>query len=92
MKYLHRVFKAKKGTRVVVNISEPTRVLLISDYHYRQYKVHKTFSYLGGMVEGDSIELEVPSDGNWHVVIEKGGYFNPKPITASVEILPQVKA
>jgi hypothetical protein len=87
MKYLHKVFKAKKGTHVVVHISEPTRVLLIGDYQYKQYKEHKTFSYRGGMVEGNSTDIEVPNDGLWHVVIEKGSYFHPKPLTASVEIL-----
>ncbi len=86
MKYLHRVFKAKKGTHVVVHISEPTRVLLIGDYQYKQYKEHKTFNYRGGLVEGKSQEFDIPNDGLWHVVIEKGSYYNPLPVTASVEI------
>ncbi len=89
MKYLHRVFKAKKGTHVVVSISQPTRVLLIGDYQYKQYKEHKTFSYRGGMIEEKSHDFEIPNDGLWHVVVEKGGYFNPQPITASVEIHPK---
>jgi hypothetical protein len=87
MKYLHRVFKAKKGTHVMVHISEPTKVMLLGDYHYKQYKEHKTFSYRGGMIEGSSHDFEIPNDGLWHVVIEKGSYYNPRPITASVEIL-----
>jgi hypothetical protein len=86
MKYLHKVFKAKKGSRVVVNFSEPTKVMLLGDYHYRQYKEHKTYSYRGGMLEGKSHEFEIPNDGLWHVVIEKGSYYNPKPIKASVEL------
>ena len=89
MKYLHRVFKAKKGTRVMVQISEPTKVMLIGDYNYRQYKEHKTVSYNGGMIEDSSCEFTIPNDGLWHVVIEKGSYYNPKPITASVEIHPK---
>ena len=89
MKYLHRVFKAKKGTRVVINISEPTRVMLLGDYNYKKYKEHKTYSYRGGMIEEKSHEFEIPNDGLWHVVIEKGGYFAPKPIVASVDIIPK---
>jgi len=89
MKYLHRVFKAKKGTHVVVNISQPARVLLLGDYHYRQYKDHKTYSYRGGMIEGSKEEFTVPNDGLWHVVIEKGSYYNPMEITASVDIIPK---
>ena len=86
MKYLHKVFKAKKGSRVVVNFSEPVKVMLLGDYHYRMYKDHKTFSYRGGLMEGNSHEFEIPNDGLWHVVVEKGSYFNPKPVTASVEL------
>jgi hypothetical protein len=89
MKYLHRVFKAKKGTRVVVNISQPARVLLLGDYQYKQYKEHKTYTYRGGMIEASKEEFTVPNDGLWHVVIEKGSYYNPMEISASVDILPK---
>jgi len=89
MKYLHRVFKAKKGTRVVVNISQPARVLLLGDYNYRQYKEHKTYTYRGGMVEGKQEEFTVPNDGLWHVVVEKGSFYNPMEITAHVDVIPK---
>lgn len=86
MKYLHRVFKAKKGTRIVVHFSEPTRVMLIGDYDYKKYKEHKTYNYRGGHFEESPHEFEIPNDGRWHIVIEKGGYFNPRPVVGSVEI------
>jgi hypothetical protein len=88
MKYLHRFFKAKKGTHVKVHFDQPTRVLLIGDYNYRQYKEHRTFSYHGGLLDDSPHEFRVPSDGIWHVVIERGGYYNPKNIHASVEVVP----
>lgn len=87
MKYLHRVFKAKKGTRVVVHFNEPTRVMLIGDFDYKKYKDHKTYNYRGGNLEESPHEFEIPNDGTWHIVIEKGSYYNPRTIVASVEIM-----
>ncbi len=89
MRYLHRVFKAKKGTRIMVHISEPTKVMLLGDLNYKQYKEHKTFTYRGGVIEDSSHEFVIPNDGLWHVVVEKGSYYHPKPITASVDIHPK---
>ncbi len=91
MKYLHRVFTAKKGTRVVVHFSEPTRVMLLSDMEYKNYKEHSTYRYRGGDLVESPHEFEIPSDGTWHVVIEKGGYFNPRPVTGSVEVIAKDK-
>ena len=85
MKYLHRILKVKKGTQIKVNISEPTKVLLLGDYQYKNYKEHRTYDYRGGVVE-QSQEFEIPNDGLWHVVIERGGYYNPKNIVASLEV------
>ena len=89
MKYLHRVFKAKKGNRVVVHFSQTTRVMLIGDYEYKKYKEHKTYNYRGGNLEVSPHEFEIPNDGIWHIVIEKGSYYKPKAIEATVEIITQ---
>jgi hypothetical protein len=86
MKYLHKVFKAKKGSHVIVHFSHPTKVMLLGDSGYKQYKEHKTYNYRGGMMEGNQHEFTIPNDGLWHVVVEKGSYYNPMPVTASVEV------
>jgi hypothetical protein len=86
MRYLHRVFKAKKGNHVIVHFSEPTRVMLLGDYEYKKYKDHRTYNYRGGNLEVSPHDFEIPNDGLWHIVIEKGTYHDPKPITGSVAI------
>lgn len=86
MKYLHQAFKAKKGNHVIVSFSEPTRVMLIGDYDYKKYKDHKTYNYRGGDLQESPHDFEIPNDGRWHVVIERGSYYNPKNIVASVEV------
>ena len=86
MKYLHQTLKVKKGTQVTVHFSQPTKVLLLGDYQYKNYKDHRTYNYRGGNLEQSPQQFEIPNDGLWHVVVEKGSYFNPKNIVASVEV------
>ena len=86
MKYLHRILKAKKGTHIKVHFSEPTKVLLLGDYQYKNYKEHRTYDYRGGVLERSPQQFVIPNDGLWHIVVERGGYFHPKNITAAVEL------
>lgn len=87
MKYLHQILKAKKGSRIKVHFSQPTKVLLLGEFHYNQYKEHRTYAYRGGELEQSPHTFEIPSDGKWHIVIEKGGYFHPKNIVGQVEMV-----
>jgi hypothetical protein len=87
MKYLHQILKLKKGTHIRVHFSQPSKVLLLTSSNYLLYKNHVTYTYYGGVLEQSPYDFEVPSDGVWHVVVERGGYFNPKNIEASVNIL-----
>lgn len=86
MKYLHRILKAKKGTPIKVHFSQPAKVLLLGDYHYKNYKEHRTYNYRGGVLENSPQEFIIPNDGLWHIVVERGGYFHPKDIVATVEV------
>ena len=86
MKYLHRILKAKKGMHIKGHFSEPTKVLLLGDYHYKNYKEHRTYDYRGGHLEHSPQNFVIPNDGLWHVVIERGSYYNPKNIVANVEV------
>lgn len=86
MKYLHRILKAKKGMHIKVHFSQPAKVLLLGDYHYKNYKEHRTYNYRGGNLEHSPQNFVIPNDGLWHVVVERGSYFNPKNIVAAVEV------
>jgi hypothetical protein len=86
MKYLHRILKVKKGTHVKVHFSQPAKVLLLGDFHYRNYKDHKTFNYRGGDLQQSPHQFTIPSDGLWHIIVERGSYYQPKNIVAAVEV------
>jgi len=87
MKYLHQFLKAKKGMHLKVHFSQPAKVLLLGDANYRQYKEHRTYKYRGGELEQSPHKFTIPSDGTWHVVVERGSYYNPKNIVATVEVV-----
>ena len=87
MKYLHQFFKLKKGALLKVHFSQPAKVLLLNDYNYKKYTAHVTYTYWGGELAESPYLFEVPATGLWHVVVEKGGYFKPKNIVASIDLI-----
>lgn len=83
MRYLRAKVKAKSGERLTVEFSEPTRVLIMTDNEFKKYKNHNTFTYFGGEKESP-FEFTIPKSTSWNVVVEKGSYYSPRPITAKV--------
>jgi Domain of unknown function (DUF1883) len=86
MKYLHRILKLKKGMHIKVHFNQPTKILLLGDFQYKNYKDHRTYEYRGGEMAASPQRFVIPNDGLWHVVVERGGYFHPKNIVANVEV------
>lgn len=76
MRFLHGKLKAFTGEKITVEISTPTRVLIMPERHFSKYRENMTFTYFGGQKEG-SYEFTVPKSGTWVVVVEKGTYLNP---------------
>lgn len=88
MKYLHKQLKAGRNCIVVVNFDHPAKVMLLKDSEYRKYKDGQTYNYRGGFAENSPVKFVLPEGATWHVVVEKGSYFNPISIHASVQVLP----
>lgn len=87
MKYLHQILKLKKGAHIKVHFNQSCKILILTRLNYNLYKDHITHNYYGGIFEKSPFEFEIPSNGEWHIVIERGSYFEPKNIVASVTIL-----
>lgn len=73
---------------MVVNFSESAKVMLLKDSEYRKYKDGLTYNYRGGVAENSPVKFVLPEGATWHIIVEKGSYFNPKNVTVSVQILP----
>lgn len=87
MKILQKPLSAKCRQIVKVNFSKPTKVKLLSHENFEKYKKGKTHQYRGGFYEASPVEFEIPYDGVWHAVIEKGSFNNPLEVTGTVDLL-----
>lgn len=87
MKFLHQPFKSKSGQRIRVHFDKPTRVLLIHSQQFDRYKRGKTYQYRGGEADESPVHFDVPFEGVWHAVIEKGTYSNPLEVSGRAELL-----
>lgn len=76
------------GTTVLVNLrgGGATNALLLSMADFLRYSTDKSFRYHGGRLHGNPMQIEIPSDDHWFVVLELGTY-NTK-ARATVEVVP----
>jgi hypothetical protein len=86
MRYLHGTVKANNEQAIRVHFDQPTRVLFLDDKNYNKYKDGLSFTYYGGHKEDSPVDFKVPYGGKWHVIVEKG-WFNPKDISSSIELV-----
>lgn len=87
MKFLHKPFEAKAKDRIEVKFSKPTRVLLIHSRQFEKYKRGRTYHYRGGQADVSPVEFEVPFDGVWHAIIEKGTFRHPLDVTGNARLI-----
>ena len=88
MKYLRKQVKARRNCVVVVTFDQPAKVMLLKDSEYNKYKEGKTYNYRGGFAKNSPVKFILPEGAIWQVIVEKGSYFNPVNMNASVQILP----
>ncbi|MCD0448317.1 DUF1883 domain-containing protein [Actinocorallia sp. API 0066] len=76
----------KKGSTVIVTLRNQANVQVMTTSEYRNYKSGKRYKYFGGRVTKSPFRVSVPSDGNWVVAIDLGGYRGR--ISASIAVQP----
>ncbi len=86
MKFLHQPFQAKAKDRIIVEFSQPTKVMLLHESQMKPYKQGRTYEYRGGVSDNSPVEFTVPFDGVWHAVIEKGTHKNPLDVSGSAKL------
>lgn len=86
MKFLYQPFNAKAKDRVVVKFNKPTRVMLIHENQLKKYKGGRTYQYRGGFSKDSQVDFEVPYEGKWFAVIEKGPLSAPIDVQASAKL------
>ncbi len=76
MKYAyHDLGHQNAGTTVRVRLDgSVANVILLDPTNFGQYRAGLPFRYTGGHVTRSPVELEIPEDGRWYVVVDTGGY------------------
>lgn len=63
------------GTEVTVRLEgSAANVLLLDSPNYSCYRSARPFRFTGGLHHTSPARLTVPRDGQWHLVVDLGGY------------------
>ncbi|MDB5231658.1 MAG: hypothetical protein JWN76_2463 [Chitinophagaceae bacterium] len=84
MEYLHYDLSLASGDIIIVNLDKQANVLLLDSSNYSNYKAGRRYQYFGGLAKVSRFRVAAPSAGQWHVVINLGGY--PGIVKASVSV------
>ncbi|GGO42392.1 DUF1883 domain-containing protein [Streptomyces lasiicapitis] len=76
----------KRGSTVIVTLRNQANVQVMTRSEYSKYKSGKSYRYLGGRVARSPHQITIPSNGQWVVAIDLGGYSGR--ISASVQVQP----
>ena len=77
----------KAGETVKVTLSgNSANVQLMDSSNFSSYKAGRRYSYTGGHAKKSPVLLQIPRSGNWHVVIDMGGYRGT--VRSSVSVVP----
>lgn len=88
MNFLHQEFEAGPGDVVEVTLDGQANVLLLDGAAYSNYQTGKSYKYYGGLAKVSPMLLPVPHHGQWHVVVDLGGYSGK--IKAGIRVLQGV--
>lgn len=62
-------------------------VILLDAENYNRYRFGRPFLYVGGICGRSPVQLQVPRDGQWYLVIDCGGYKHRVSVD-KVEVFP----
>jgi len=85
MQHLHYNLNLKTGDCVQVKLDKQANVRLLDDTNYQRYRRGGKHDYYGGRATRSPFTVSAPSTGNWHLVVDLGGYAGK--ISASVNII-----
>ena len=85
MNYLHYGLELKNGDIVQVDLDKQANVRLLDAANYGKYTKGEKHRYYGGLAKVSPIRLEAPGPGQWHLVVDLGGY--PGRVTASTRVI-----
>ena len=85
MNYLHSEFYLTPNQTVRVTLDKQANVKLLDDQNFSAYRHGGRHTYYGGLVRRSPFFVSPPHSGNWHVVVDLGGYAGS--VRAAVDVV-----
>jgi hypothetical protein len=76
----------KAGEVVEIQLSAGANVLLLDSSNYSAFKAERQHHYYGGLAKRTPVQLQIPRNGHWYVVIHMAGLRGS--VRHSMRILP----
>ena len=87
MEYLkYDLGSCKRGEIVEVTLTSGANVRLLTSSELSNYKNGRAHRYIGGLATRSPVRLQIPTAGNWHVVVDMQGLRGST--KASVRVVP----
>ena len=85
MNFLHQELDVGPDDVIEVTLDHAANVQLLDSTNYQDYRAGRSFHYYGGYVKTSPFRLRPPHQGQWHLVIDLGGYAGA--VRASARVL-----
>jgi hypothetical protein len=85
MNFLHYPLRLTNESAVRVDLDKRANVKLLDGSNFSRYRSGSTHRYFGGQAVRSPIVIRAPHAGDWHLVIDLGGY--PGSVRASVSVI-----
>jgi len=82
----HKLGHCKRGQIVEIQLDARANVRLLNSSQFAAYKAGRSFRAIQGQALRSPIRWAIPQSGQWHVVIDFGGY--PGRVRSAVQVLP----
>lgn len=88
--YLHSEVYAGPDDVVEVTLDNQANVMLLDHLNFDNYRQGKAYRYYGGLAEFSPVRLVPTHPGQWHVVVDLGGYAGR--VRAGIRLLQGAQA
>ena len=85
MNFLHTQAHIGPESCFLVRLSGQANVMLLDDCNFGKYRTGQRFNYRGGLAKRSPVRMTPPHHGNWHIVVDRGGYEGS--IRAKVQVI-----
>ena len=84
MKFLDYEFNLGSDDAVEVRLDKQANVRMLDEQNFERYRCGQPYDFYGGWATVSPVLLRPPYAGQWHVVVDLGGYAGTVCATAHV--------